>query len=92
MPLERPHRACSISLRIEGDTGADLVRELRHTARELDAGRLSNGVSGSPGASASWEVKIGTSPTSEEYHTQLRAYLDQLKDQEAADAAKETAP
>jgi hypothetical protein len=91
MPLERPRRACSITLRIDGDTRADLVRQLRDAADELDAGGLSNGVSGSPGASASWEVKIGTSPTSEEYHTQLRAYLDQPKDLEA-EAAEEAAP
>jgi hypothetical protein len=92
MPLERPRRACSINLRIEGDTRADLVRQLRDAADELDAGSLSSGVSGGVGGSASWEVVIGTSPTPEEYQAQLFAYLDQVKDQEAADAAEETAP
>lgn len=75
---DKPQRAVTMTLTIGADRRQDMGDALREIADRIESGDINGptGASGAPSVGYGYEFKASESPTHEEYHAQLRAYLE----------------
>lgn len=77
--VSQPERACVLRLKLSGNTRKDIVNALLNLATDIDRGKVSKGVWGSPSDGAIYEYLESATPTKDDYFLQLDEYLKQVK-------------
>lgn len=70
-----PLRAHSLVASLGADTAKDLAWEMRRMADDIERGRLTVGVSGSPSAGAIYSYRVSPEQTHDAYFQQINAKL-----------------
>lgn len=76
--IPKPQRALTLTLRIGADTPRDLACQLYHMAHEVEAGQMTVGEFGGPGAGGVYELVTIDKPH-EKYFEELHAYLEERR-------------
>lgn len=71
-----PRRAVTLKLDLQADTRDELTRALEQIVFLIDRGELTNGCSGGPFSGYSYEYSEAAYPTHEEYHAQLKEWIE----------------